>query len=171
MTKPLRELIAEFPDHPDLLELAIRRTLRNDENVSDEVRSMLERYAEVRPVDPYPHRVLARDLLESDQPAMAIPHLRELDLRSEKDNSFALEIARLSRQVGSKEEAQTAAERAVRMNPYHAANRELAAACAVELGDLDSARRHIEALVILEPDQPRHSKRLEAVERLIARKG
>ena len=167
----LRELIAEFPDHPDLLELTIRRTLRNDENVSDEVRSMLERYAEVRPVDPYPHRVLARDLLESDQPAMAIPHLRELDLRSEKDNSFALEIARLSREVGSKEEAQTAAERAVRMNPYHAANRELAAACAVELGDLDSARRHIEALVILEPDQPRHSKRLEAVERLIARKG
>ena len=47
----------------------------------------------------------------------------------------------------------------------------LPAACAVELGDLDSARRHIEALVILEPDQPRHSKRLEAVERLIARKG
>ena len=167
----LRELLVEFPDHPDLLELTIRRTLREDEHVSDDVRSMLERYSEIRPVDPYPHRVLARDLLEGDEPALAIPHLRELDLRSEKDNSFALEIARLSRQTGSKEEAQTAAERAVRMNPYHAANRELAAACAVEMGDLQSARRHIEALVILEPNQPRHSKRLEAVERLIARQG
>ncbi len=167
----LRELILEFPDHPDLLELTIRRTLRADEVVSEDVRTMLERYAEVRPVDPYPHRVLARDLLEGDDPARAIPHLRELDLRSEKDNSFALEIARLSRQTGEKEEAQAAAERAVRMNPYHAANRELAAACAVEMGDLESARRHIEALVVLEPDQPRHSKRLEAVERLIARQG
>jgi hypothetical protein len=39
------------------------------------------------------------------------------------------------------------------------------------MGDLQSARRHIEALVILEPNQPRHSKRLEAVERLIARQG
>ena len=167
----LRELLVEFPDHPDLLELAIRRTLRDDETVSDEVRSMLGRYAEVRPVDPYPHRVLARDLLEGDEPALAIPHLRELDLRSEKDNSFALEIARLSRKTGSRQEAQTAAERAVRMNPYHAANRELAAACAVEIGDLESARRHIEALVILEPDQPRHLKRLEAVEGLISRQG
>ena len=130
---------------------------------------MLERYVAARPVDPYPHRVLARDLLDGDEPTLAIPHLRELDLRSVKDNSFALEIARLSRRMGARQEAHEAAERGVRMNPYHAANRELAAACAVEAGRLEAARRHIEALVVLEPEEPRHLRRMEAIERLLDR--
>ena len=167
----LQALLQEFPDHPDLLELAIRRRMRTDSFVDDGVRSMLERYATARPVDPYPHRVLARDLLDGEDPTQAIPHLVELDLRSVKDNSFALEIARLSRKIGARQEAHAAAERGVRMNPYHAANRELAAACAVEAGDLAAARRHIEALVVLEPDEPRHTRRMEAIDRLLEREG
>lgn len=165
----LRSLLDEFPDHPDLLELTIRRRMRSEPTVDPEVRAMLERYVAARPVDPYPHRVLARDLLDGDEPTLAIPHLRELDLRSVKDNSFALEIARLSRRMGARQEAHEAAERGVRMNPYHAANRELAAACAVEAGRLEAARRHIEALVVLEPEEPRHLRRMEAIERLLDR--
>ena len=165
----LKALLQEFPDHPDLLELTIRRRMRTDSTVDDGVRAMLERYATVRPVDPYPHRVLARDLLDGEDPTRAIPHLVELDLRSVKDNSFALEIARLSRKTGARQEAHEAAERGVRMNPYHAANRELAAACAVEAGELAAARRHIEALVVLEPEEPRHARRMEAIDRLLER--
>ena len=59
-----------------------------------------------------------------------------------------------------------AAERSARMNAYDPATRELAAACSIEAGRLDDAHRHIEALVVLEPHEPRHAARLAAVERL-----
>jgi len=57
--------------------------------------------------------------------------------------------------------ALASAERAVRMNPFDASVRELAAAVAVEAGRLDCAQVHIEALVALEPDRPIHTQRLE----------
>ncbi|MEE2895490.1 MAG: hypothetical protein VX726_07065, partial [Planctomycetota bacterium] len=60
-----------------------------------------------------------------------------------------------------------AAERAARMNAYDPGTRELAASCAIEAGRFDDARRHILALTILEPAQPRHARRLEAIDRLI----
>ena len=53
------------------------------------------------------------------------------------------------------------------MNPYRPENRELAAAAAIEARDLQAARRHIEALIILEPDEPRHVRRIEAINRLL----
>ena len=65
------------------------------------------------------------------------------------------------------EEAKASADRAVRMNPYRPENRELAAAAAIEARDLQSAMRHIEALVILEPEEPRHVRRIEAIRRLL----
>ena len=60
-----------------------------------------------------------------------------------------------------------AGERPARMNPYDPATRELAAACAIEARRFDDARRHIESLTIPEPEEPRHAKRLRAVERLV----
>ncbi|MEC8320427.1 MAG: hypothetical protein VX012_03385, partial [Planctomycetota bacterium] len=97
----------------------------------------------------------------------AIPHLVELDLRSEKDPGYALEIARQARATGDAGVAFDAAERAARMNAYAPGPRELAASCAIEAGRFDDARRHILALTILEPGQPRHARRLEAIDRLI----
>lgn len=163
----LLELVEENPFHPDLLELTLRRSVGTGVEMSPELREVLERYAQVRPVDPYPHRVLARSLLDSEEPTAAIPHLMELDIRSENDNTYALELARLFRKQGKSNEAMVAAERAVRMNPYRPENRELAAAAAIEAGNLQAARRHIEALVVLEPDQPRHVRRIEAINRLL----
>ena len=166
----IADLLAEHPDHPDLLELVIRRRLRADETLDDSVVELLDRYAEARPVDPYPHRVLARHHLQKDDAEAVVPHLIELDLRSEKDPGYALEIARQARRIEDRPLAFKAAERAARMHAYDPATRELAASCAIEAGRLQDARRHIAALAVLEPQQPRHARRLEAIDRLIERR-
>ena len=46
----------------------------------------------------------------------------------------------------------------------------LAAAIAVELGDLETAREHVLALTLLEPDRPIHVRRLKAVDRALERR-
>ena len=165
--RELQDLLAANPRHPDLLELTIRRDFRDDAPVDDRMIDLLDRYATVRPVDPHPHRILARHHLDRDEAEAAIPHLIELDLRSEKDPTFALEIARQARRTGDRTLAFDSAERAARMHAYDPATRELAAACAIEARRLQDARRHIAALRLLEPDQPRHVQRLEAVDRLL----
>lgn len=161
--------LAAYPDHPDILERALRRSIDRlgDAPLDPLTRELLERYRRARPVDPYPHRILARAALASTDPTAAIPHLVELDAREENDNAYALELARLHRQRGDGAAASASAERAVRMNPYDAAIRELAAAIAIEAGGLETARLHVWALTRLEPDQPTHALRLARIEELI----
>ncbi len=166
----LEAMLQEHPSHPDLLELRIRRGLKAGV-AEEEILELIDRYAKARPVDPFPHRVLARQALDGTEPETAIPHLKELDVRSVKDPSYALEIARLSRSSRDHDTALAAAERAARMNAYDPATRELAAACAIEAGELVAARRHIAALLVLEPGQVRHQRRLDAIERLLERDG
>ncbi len=57
--------------------------------------------------------------------------------------------------------------RAVSIDPYRAELRELAAAIAIEAGRLDVARLHVRHLTLLEPDRPRHTKRLARIEELM----
>jgi hypothetical protein len=57
--------------------------------------------------------------------------------------------------------------RTVSINPYRAGHRELAAAIAVESGDLGEARRHVKALTLLEPGRPQHERRLQRLDELI----
>ena len=157
-----------YPDQPDLVEIALRRA----RDGSDEVvtRTLLERYATLRPVDPLPHRVWAKlagtETLVDRGDDDAFGHLRELDLRADKDNVYALAIARNRRAAGEMPAASEAAERAVRMNPFDATVRELAAAIAVEAGRFDRAEVHIESLVVLEPDRDIHRKRLARIREL-----
>lgn len=158
-------------DHPDLVELDLRRRLADAETLDDELIAALERYAALRPVDPWPHKRLADHWLDADAPDRAIPHLEYLDAREEKSPVFAITLARLYRERGDNAGAQAKAERALGIDPYHAANRELAAALAIETRDVALARRHIEALTLLEPDRPQHRKRLEAIERLLGAGG
>jgi len=155
--------LAEFPDHPDLLELALRRSGRGEAPVDELRMAMLERYAKVRPVDPYPHRVLARHFLDIGQPQRAVEHLTRLDAFEVHGDSFAMELARLHREAGRLPEALEAVTKAVRINGYKAATRELAAAIAIEAGRLDLATLHLEALLLIEPDREIHHKRLEAL--------
>jgi hypothetical protein len=168
----VRAFLARFPDHADLVELQLRRLQGKSGNEAEETRALLERYAALRPVDPFPHRVWAslatkEGDLAAGGDARALGHLRELDLRADKDNIYALAIARNRRAAGDGAAAMAAAERAVRMNPFDASVRELAAAIAVEAGRLPSARVHIKALTALEPDREIHRRRLERVDELL----
>jgi Flp pilus assembly protein TadD len=121
---------------------------------------------ELRPVDPYPHRVLAKHLLAGDDPQQAVPHLTFLDRYEVHSAAYALELARLHRAAGRLDDALAAATKAVRIDGYDASTRELAAAIAIEAGRLEDARMHLEALVLLEPGRDVHRKRLEALGRL-----
>ena len=157
-----------YPDQPDLVEIALRRARDGGDEVV--TRTLLERYATLRPVDPLPHRVWAKlagtETLVDRGDDDAFGHLRELDLRADKDNVYALAIARNRRAAGELPAASEAAERAVRMNPFDATVRELAAAIAVEAGRFDRAEVHIESLVVLEPDRDIHRKRLARIREL-----
>jgi tetratricopeptide (TPR) repeat protein len=171
----VRAFLAAHPEQADLVEILLRRARASSKEATDQLRELLERYAKLRPVDPYPHRVWAKlatdgagDGLSADGDPTALAHLRELDIRSDKDNVYALAIARNRRAAGDLPAALESAERAVRMNPFDPSVRELAAAIAVEGGRLERARVHIEALVVLEPDRPLHKQRLERVQQLLA---
>ena len=58
-------------------------------------------------------------------------------------------------------------ERSIGISPFDPGLREEAAAAAIEAAQLSVARRHLEALVMLEPDQPLHKRRLQALEAML----
>lgn len=162
----VRMWLEQYPDHPEVLELAVRSALAETQGAPTEaLRPLLERYARARPVDPMPHRHLARLALAADDPERAVPHLEYLDAREEKSPTYAAQLATIAARLGRLDEARDKAERATRLAPYSAANRELAAAVAVQRRDYPAARRHIEFLIELEPDRAIHRQRLEALER------
>lgn len=156
----------EFPKHPDVLRaiLAVKLQASGD-MVTEELVPWLERYAEVRPPDPMPHKLLAKYYLDGKGAGKdaAIPHLRFLDRREQHSSSYAMELARLLFAKGEAAEAGVMAARAASVSPYDASVREFAAAMALQRKDLDEAERHVRALVTLEPDREIHAKRLEAL--------
>ncbi len=160
--------LVEYPDQPDLLELKLRRRLKEQPEVDGIATTLLDAYAKARPVDPYPHRVYARGNLNSGDQQAAITHLKALDLLKEQDPSYALELARLYRLQNNLTGARASVEKAARINPFDAATREFAATLAIEDGDLQRARLHLAALTKLEPDQKRHALRLEKLDAMIA---
>ncbi len=157
----------EYPDHPDLWEMRIRRQLNEDDTLNDMVITWLEKLAALRPVDPYPHKQLARYWLNSETPGGAIPHLEYLDVREQKSPVFAIELAKLYRREGDADKAITKINRALEINPYHAPTRELAASIAVEASNFKLALLHIKALTLIEPDRALHHKRLQRIEQMI----
>jgi tetratricopeptide (TPR) repeat protein len=155
-----------YPDHPDLLELFIRRRIDALGAPSPADVPLLERYAALRPVDSYPDKKLAQ--VYANDPAKAAIHLERLDAHEQKSPVYALELARTYRALGRMNDAIAKVTRAVNINPYDARNRELAAAIALEADDLPLARQHIRALALLEPNRPQHQKRLERIDQLMA---
>jgi Flp pilus assembly protein TadD len=163
------------PTHPDLLEIAARRAIASRQAqadvgsaLGDRERDLLERLAVARPFDPWPRQQLARDALARGDSASAVQYLEFLDARTDSEPSFALELARIARAGGNSAKALEHAARAARIDPYDPPMRELAASLSVECGDLRSARRHIAALVALEPSNARHRERLERIDALIS---
>lgn len=163
----ITELVAEYPEHPDLLRMDLERRVSAGEPVDADLRDRLLQYARIRPLDPFPHSVLARELLASDEPGAAIPHLEFLDAREQRLPVYARRLAELHRAAGNRDAAVRSAERAVSFDPYDAPNRELAASARIEAGQLPDARMHLQALAILEPDRTLHQRRLDALDRMI----
>jgi cellulose synthase operon protein C len=176
LPRPTPEIVTRWldrhPDHPDLLELSMNQALSQAGGEPDEeMIPLLERYAAARPVDPAPHRHLARLYMarESDDEESlraAIPHLEYLDAREQHSPVYAVELARRYQQLGDLEQAAAKAERAAIIAPFEGRYRELAATIALQRQEHAAARRHLNALTRLEPDREVHKRRLEALERL-----
>jgi Flp pilus assembly protein TadD len=150
------------------LELWLRRRLKGDASPDAETLGQLAAYSAVRPMDPWPHRVLAKAALAIGDSAAAVPHLEVLDERSDNDGNFAKELARIERARKNLPLALVHATKAARISAYDPAAREFVAAIAVEAGDLPTARLHIQALIFLEPTVDRHRQRLAKVDEMIA---
>jgi Flp pilus assembly protein TadD len=129
----------------------------------------LAAYSALRPIDPWPHRVLAKAALAAGDAAAAVPHLQVLDSYSDNDANFAMELARIERGRKNLKLALEHATKAARIRAYDPAAREFVAAIAVEAGDLQTARLHIQALTLLEPTVARHGQRLAKVDEMIAK--
>ena len=164
----LDELLAQHPRHPDLLELWLRRRLRDGASPDAESAARLADYSALRPTDPWPHRVLAAAARAAGDDAAAVPHLEMLEANADNDAGPSLELARIERARKNSVKALEHATCAARIEAYDPATREFAAAVAVEAGDLSSARMHIQALAALEPGAERHRARLARIEEMIA---
>ncbi len=166
LSEPAPEVVARLaaraPDHPDLIELQVDQALRESNGEPTEAMiPLLERYATARPVDPMPHRHLARLYLKSQTPEKAVPHLEYLDAREQKSPAFAVELARRYASAMDWERAWAKVQRATQIAPFEATYRELAASVAIKRGDLGEAEKQVEALTVLEPKQEIHRQRLE----------
>ncbi|MSR69453.1 MAG: hypothetical protein EXS17_03815 [Phycisphaerales bacterium] len=170
-------LLVAHSTHPDVLELAARRSVARSSaldaaaapgGIDDPTAQLLTRYSASRPLDPWPHQRMAARALALGDAAAAVVNLKFLDARADNDPTFALAIARSTRALKDAPTALVAAERAARIDPYDAATRELAAACAIEAGNLAAARDHILALTLIEPEREQHKRRLERIDALIA---
>ncbi|MFN0131695.1 MAG: peptidase MA family metallohydrolase [Phycisphaerales bacterium] len=173
-----RRWLDRYPKSPDILEAAIRFALKDaDGKPTPEIVPLLHRYAEVRPVDPLPHQLLARLALErvaagdggsaAEASRQAIAHLQYLDAREQNSPVYSAELARLYARGEDWTRAQAFAARAVTISPYDAPMRELAARVAIQCKDFATARRHLVALTHLEPtQQARHQQRIDALDRL-----
>ncbi len=169
---PTPELIEawlkKYPDHPQVLELAVSAALdKHEGKATDEMVPLIERFALAAPVKHLPHRVLARYYLDKGEGQKAIPHLEFMDAREVYNPALAVELSKRYGATGDWERAFEKAERATRIAPYDPSIRELAAAMAIKAGRLDAAARHVDALTILEPDRDVHRRRLEAIKKLM----
>lgn len=170
--------LKDHPDNPFVLELALRQRVEaSNGKLKPEDAPLAERYATLRPMAAYPHRLLAAMYLAQETstdpgsnaaPATdpAIPHLEFLDAREQHSSSFAIELARRYAAAGQMERAVAKAVRATRIAPYDARTRELAATIALRARQFDLAERQITALIILEPDRPIHAERLAALRKM-----
>jgi hypothetical protein len=163
----LGALLAEHPKHPDLLELWLRRRLKDGAAPDAEAAARLRAYAALRPADPWPHRVLAAAAREAGDDAAAVPHLEFLAAATDNDPGFALELARIERARKNLPRALEHATHAARIEAYDPSTREFVAAIAVEAGDLGAARMHVEALTHLEPAVEQHRRRLARIDEMI----
>ncbi|MEO0515390.1 MAG: tetratricopeptide repeat protein [Planctomycetota bacterium] len=161
-TGELIELLeAHGQDHPDLIKLIAQRTVAAGD--PDAARTWLNRYAQARPVDPWPHKVMVQLAFDLQRPEEALGSLQMLERSDNYTSAWSRQLAELHRQAGRLDAAQRAIERALHCEPYHAAYRELAATIALQRRDLAAAAFQVESLEILEPQRAQHPTRLAVI--------
>jgi len=166
----LDRLLARNPGNPEVLEFkAGALAARNGGEATPAMIPTLEAYASARPVDPMPHRHLARLYLNSEAPEKSIPHLAYLDAREQHSSAYAVELAKRYAAIKDWDRAWPMAIRATRLAPFDPAGRELAASVAIQRGDLAEAERLIETLTVLEPQQDIHRLRLARIREMRAK--
>ncbi|MCH2134743.1 MAG: hypothetical protein MK116_13455 [Phycisphaerales bacterium] len=163
----LLRLLASHPDHPDVLEAAVFRSLEGGALEGHEMVDLATAYVAVRPGDPAGHEALARWWMEQDDPGRAAESIAVIVAQEEYDPLVARRLSRAWRLAGRFEDGAEAMERSIGISPFDPGLREEAAAAAIEAAQLSVARRHLEALVMLEPDQPLHKRRLQALEAML----
>ena len=158
----LRKAAADHPEYPSLLKILAEKIMLQ-EGQRELALETIKRYRELRPVDPWADRQLARLALQAGQAETAIASLRTLDRLEGDAPEYAVELARVYRSRKDFETALHFAERALLREPYNATYRETAAALCLQHGDLERAAFHVESLEILEPDRSMHPKRLAVI--------
>lgn len=161
----------EQPENPFVLTEYIKSEIDpKTELVTPEIAEKLRTLTRVSPMDPMPHRLLARFELASSETGStqrAIEHLEFLDAREQHSTSFAMELSRQYAKLAQWDKATAKVTRATQISPYDATIREHAAAIALRAGKPALAEWHILALTRLEPDKEIHRQRLEAVRKMI----
>lgn len=169
----MQTLLEAYPDHPQLIEeLARNRLEENNGRPTPEMHEILTRWALAVPVADEPRRwlvLLAREGGIDPADDTTIGYLEHLDTRAQYTGAYAAELARLYVQRDEMERALAKAVRAVRIEPFDAPLRELAATIAWRAGEFTQARDHVEALTIIEPDRDIHRQRLDAMDQRLGR--
>lgn len=147
--------------HPDLIKMVAQRAVQSGDPQQAEI--WLNRYAQARPVDPWPHTVRVQIAFDLGRPEQALGSLQFLERGDNYTSAWSYQLAQLHRQADRLDAARRAIGRALHCEPYHAGYRELAATIALQRGDLDDAAFHVESLQILEPDRAQHPIRLAVI--------
>ncbi len=166
----INTLLIDHPEHPQLLRVKFAQLLSTGKaRLDGSTIESIQRFIRISPTDEVPHRLLARHYLASDDAdtrGAALEHLIFLDDREVHSSAYADQIALLAAQRSDLNTARRYAQLAVRRSPFNPHYREQGARIAILTGDYELAARHIEALIKLEPDQPIHAQRLEALNAL-----
>ncbi len=163
----LATLLENHPGNPGLLkQIALRALDQPDAQIA---RRAVLRYADSRPVDPWPHRALVELALAQGVVGEAIGSLEYLDQTEPASGRWAVELAKAYRGKGQYVQALSAIERALDREPYHASYREMAAAIALQSENPDRALDHLYAAGLIEPDRAIHQIRLAAMYQKLGR--
>jgi len=157
----LAELDAIYPDHPQIVQRLAQARMAGDDVAAAE--RAVQRYALLRPLDPWADRALARLAVEQGDPAKAIRSFERLDITDGGDGDWAEQLSAIHRSAGRLDEAAKYAQRALTFTPYDGTRRETAATIDLQRGDMQSALHHLSAMPLLEPGRAIHHVRLAAV--------
>jgi Flp pilus assembly protein TadD len=162
-TAVLLQLLEADPDNAALLDLTLRQLINADAG-DQPVEQLLQRLAELRPLCPWPREQLAALHGAAGQWSQAADMLAQFAHARSAQPELLDRLAMANRSAGRIESALEAMRVAVELDPYDVARRERAAAMAIEAGRLDLAQTHIKAMLLLEPNEPLHHRRLRAIE-------